>query len=418
MAISGGVDSMVLLDLLLKGGYDVSVAHCNFQLRGVDSKQDEKFVENYCIRQGLDFFNRSFDTSKTAAEQQISIQMAARELRYSWFFELVDQHHFDYLLTAHHLNDSAETMLINLTRGTSIHGLKGIEFKNERVRRPLSSFNKKELKEYALELGIEWREDSSNQEDKYFRNAIRHHVIPELEGLNPSFLNQIEHLSEKNKAVERVWEKHMASFIESFVTVNDQGVSISKQPFISGEAGPFELHEILQRYGFKYEQCQSMVSAIENTGAQFISVDHTLFVDRNELSIKTNTLTNGEEFVISEEDRTVELGSMRLDLEYLNRPSSLNHSNGEYFSSQQIEYPLLLRKWKQGDKMRPLGMKGQKLVSDILIDKKVDLSQKSNVYVLVSGGQICWLVGYQISEDFKVKEADQKVLSISRIQAD
>lgn len=406
---------MVLLDLLIKGGYNVAVAHCNFQLRGADSEQDEQFVEGYASEHGLSYFNKSFDTQKIATDQQISIQMAARELRYEWFFDLLSSHGFDYLLTAHHLNDSAETLLINLTRGSSIHGLKGIDFKNERVRRPLSSFHKKELKSYAEACGIRWREDSSNQEDKYVRNAIRHRVIPELESLNPSFLKQIEQLSEKNKAVEKIWNTHIASFEQRYVKRVGHEVSIVKAPFGSGEVGPFELYELIHSFGFKYDQCQSIVASLAHVGAQFKSLDYTLFIGREDLTLQPDINEKEKSLVISDNECQVSFGHMNWQIDLKNKPSQLDDDSAEYFSPDRIAFPLLVRKWQHGDKMRPLGMKGKKLISDILIDKKVEMSDKSEVYVMLSAGEICWLIGYQISDDFKVKESDQKVLAIHNI---
>ena len=331
VAVSGGVDSMVLLDLLMKGGFDVGVAHCNFQLRGNDSEQDQQFVEQYATKHDLPYFKKSFDTAKTASGQQISIQMAARELRYEWFFALLSQHAFDYLLTAHHLNDSAETMLINLTRGSSIHGLKGIDFKNDRVRRPLLSFSKKELRGYAEERGIWWREDSSNQEDKYVRNAIRHRVIPELQELNPSFLKQIEQLSEKNKAVEKVWNTHIASFGKRNVKKEANKISVTKAPFSSAEAGPFELYEMIHSYGFKYEQCQSIVASIGHVGAQFKSVCYTLFIGREELLLKPCMNDQEGTLVISENEHQVSFGHKNWQIELKDKPSRLNHDSAEYF---------------------------------------------------------------------------------------
>lgn len=414
VAVSGGVDSVVMVDLLHKGGYQLTLAHCNFQLRGEESNKDEALVKQLAARYNLPIHLNSFETADIASKRKISIQMAARELRYTWFDSLIDEFGFKFLLTAHHQNDSAETMLINLTRGTSIHGLKGIEFKSERLRRPLAFFNKDEVTSYAIANQITWREDASNQEEKYLRNAIRHQILPKLESLNPSFLKQMDQLAEKNQAVERVWNTHIKNFRRSYLhPINETDFNIIKEPFAKDHSGPFELFELIQPYGFNYDQAQSAIEQKMNIGNSYHAGEYIMFVNREYFTLqKSNDEENGSIF-ITEEQSEVDGKDWMLKISLVPRPANISKEKEEYFNCQSMTFPLELRKWKKGDKMKPLGMKGSKLVSDILIDKKVDISKKQSVHVLLSGDKICWLIGYQISEDFKVLASDQEVLKIA-----
>lgn len=417
VAVSGGVDSMVLCELLKQSKFNFAVAHCNFQLRGDDSDGDAFFVKEYALNQEVEYFETSFETVDRAHTDGISIQMAARELRYTWFSELIETHGFDCLLTAHHLNDTAETVLMNLVRGTSIHGVKGIDFKTETLRRPLSIFNKKELTEFAKVNALTWREDVSNADNKYLRNAIRNKVIPQLQELNSGFLNHIEQFTEKNKVVQEVWSRHIAQLRSELVEEYSNGLTLIKSPFLEGRYSAFELFELIVSKGFNYDQAKSIIDGIGHVGAKYLSNNYVLFVEREFLGIKKRETSVHAEVLIGEGDVEVSFGDIKMSLAQKELPIVFEQRS-EFFDLAKLTFPLRLRKWRKGDKMKPLGMKGTKLISDILIDKKVDSSKKEDVYVLLSSDEICWLVGFQLSETFSIDKSTQKALKISFEQAD
>lgn len=415
VAVSGGVDSIVLCELLKASQHRFVIAHCNFNLRNQDSSLDEEFVETYARKIDVPFFSASFDTRAYAQQHKISTQMAARELRYEWFEQLMKEEGIDHLLTAHHKNDLAETMLLNMTRGTSINGLAGIPIAEKGRIRPLLPFTKSELLGYAINHQVKWREDLSNASTNYRRNKIRHEIVPVLEEINPGFLKQMERLAEKNQVVKQVFAKHMDALRGSLFHKVDDTVIINKEAVQKAQVSAFELEELLLPYGFNYDQCAAILEGLDGRlGIHFESEHYELFVERKDLRLIPRGQKDQLTYTINEGQSSIPFG-VGYQLERLSAQGLTIDTNPKnaLFDWGKIRFPLHLRPWRQGDRFQPLGMKGSKLVSDFLIDEKVPLSQKGKVYVLVSHDEIIWVVGYRIAEHAKVRTNTKEVLYIS-----
>jgi len=408
VGVSGGVDSMTLLHLLKKSGYPLVVAHCNFQLRGEEANRDEDLVRNYCRKEAITFEVQRFQTKAYSQQKGISTQMAARELRYEWFKMLRITHNCQKVAIAHHLDDSIETFFLNLARGTSLKGLRGIAPCNREVIRPLLEFTKEELIEFATATGIEWREDASNAESYYKRNLIRHQLIPIMHQLNPDFTGvmaqNLQKLSARYYTSERLYDGWRSEFIKT----GTNGFHLSKKAVLSVCQSAYDLYELLRDFSFNYATCQQLFDCLqENTevGKVFLSASHRLVIDREDLLIVNDSnaevlpqvvMENTGSFKVNGVGYTIRLcsaGQVAVD----------KASENAMLDFERLRFPLHLRPWKMGDSFAPLGMKGKrKLVSDFLIDAKVPLSEKGKVMVLESKGEIAWLVGFRISEHFKL----------------
>ena len=390
--VSGGVDSVVLCHLLKECEIDFSIAHCNFKLRGDDSENDERFVKSLAEKLGVDFYAKSLDTKEYSAEKGISTQMAARELRYNWFDELKSKYNFDLIVTAHQKNDNVETVLLNLVRGTSHKGLAGIKAKNKSIIRPLLPFTKDEILDYAKANGIEWREDVSNQENKYKRNLMRNEIIPLMEQLNPNLINTFSENIEKFELEWRVLSKKYSDYLD--VLFFDE---------IKNDDAPLlKIWNWLEPFEFTFSDAKDILNSLDGqTGIQFLSKTHRIVKDRDYLILFELNNKVVEELTIND------FGDFQLlDFNFqISKTAEVDFSQGEsvaFLNAEKMKFPLKIRKWKNGDKFKPLGMKGQKLISDFLIDEKVSVIEKEKQLVLESDGEIAWLVGRRISESFKV----------------
>lgn len=414
LAISGGVDSMVMWDLVNQAGNEYAVAHCNFQLRGSDSDEDEAFVQSKANTYQVPFFSTSFETKAHANAKGISTQMAARDLRYEWFREVMEKHGFQRLLVAHHKDDSVETFFLNLIRGTSVKGLSGIAPLNNDVARPMLCFSREEVEVYAEKHQIDWREDSSNEESYYKRNFLRHEIIPRIkEQLNPGFLETMSSNMEKMVEMNTLLKKEAARFAQGNVKSRSDGVmSLKKQELIDQQVGPLLLYELIGQKGFSHEQCMAILISLKGIpGKQFFTESHVAVVDREEVLVKQVTRKQNEKYLIGKDDFEIE-EPVHYNLSILSSDSFALDRKAEnaMLDMAKLEFPLEVRKWQKGDRFRPIGMKGQKLVSDLLIDEKVSVIDKDNVYVLLSGKQIVWVVGIRLSDDFKVTDKTKSIL--------
>ncbi|NVK85267.1 MAG: tRNA lysidine(34) synthetase TilS [Cytophagia bacterium] len=415
LAVSGGVDSMVLLDLFSETSYPFAVAHCNFQLRGKESDWDEKFVKSTCEELKVTFHKRRFETKKYAKDHGVSTQMAARDLRFKWFESLCNEFGYDKIVLAHHLDDSIETFFLNLTRGTSLRGLRGIQVENDKLIRPLLTFSKEEILHYAKNEGLKWREDSSNQETYYKRNLIRHELIPVLEKLNPDFQKVMSENLEKLNLRFQTSEKYYQELYKDAVTITDSGFKIDKSKILEGCQSGYDLYELLRSFYFNYTTALEIYEALGNasSGKVFFSPDYQLLIDRDFLIV--TLLKSGENEALSLQidlkDTKSNIGSETYHLaEYHQNDWTLikDPSIGA-FDFDKLHFPLVVRPWKEGDSFQPLGMKGTKLVSDLLIDLKVPLVHKPKVNVMISNGEIVWVIGFRVSEKFKVTDKTEKV---------
>jgi tRNA(Ile)-lysidine synthase len=410
LAVSGGLDSMVMLDLFLSCGFTIGAAHVNFQLRGAESDADSRLVEDTCKQKNIPCFTAHVDTKKYAAENDLSTQVAARELRYAWFQEVMEQNGYTRLATAHHRNDNLETLLLNIARGTE---LKTIPQRNDYIVRPLLSFSRQALESYANEKGLTWRDDSSNATDLYPRNFIRHHVMPKLKELNNSFEESagrtIDHLALLrelfNDSVERI--KTRISRIDGNRAV------ISKQ--FERESGQPELllFELIKGYDFNVSQCYDIVNALHGEpGKTFLSPGYKLVIDRDDLIIDKHEKF-WESTTIKEHQTEAGLGSWMLSFE---QPSNLEIEKDNFvalFDKDLVRFPLTWRVWQPGDFFYPLGMEHKKKLSDFLIDLKLSRADKDYVTVLESAGEIIWVVGYRIDNRFKITSKTNAALRVT-----
>ncbi len=413
LAISGGLDSVVLAHLLVKLDCNITLAHCNFQLRGADSDQDEVFVNALAKSLKTAIYTKKFNTKTFAKQDKLSIQLAARQLRYDWFYDLIKEHKFDYILTAHHADDSLETFIINLSRGTGLDGLTGIPEKNKTLIRPLLAFTRNEIKQYAKTHKLTWREDASNAETNYLRNKIRHEVIPVLKGVNPNFLDgfskTIRHLKESRQLID-----------EAISTIKEQVITFTKDKQLKLDIVALKklkypkayLYEILKDYKFTaWEDVVNLLDA--QSGKQVFSQTHCLLKDRNFLIVSEKASDKEKlQFSIEENQTIVEINNIKLRISELNDDNVISHLNTIFIDKNKVHWPLTLRKWKIGDYFYPLGMQGKKKVSKYFKDEKFSLIQKEATWLLCSDDKIIWIVNHRLDDRFKVTESTEKILKI------
>lgn len=416
VGVSGGADSVALLDVLYKLNYSCVVAHCNFHLRGDESMRDEYFVESLVEKYKLPYEKIDFDTIQWAHKKSISIEMAARELRYTWFAQLSEKYHTDYIAVAHHSDDNIETVLLNLTRGTGILGLTGIAPKNGRVVRPFLDISRKDILTYLSENGLSHVDDSSNADSHYRRNKIRNEIVPLFESMNPAFRRSMrqtmEHLSEVNAVYLDYIESQKKMLCESH---NDE-VWINIMKLKNMPHNHCVLFEILKDFSLEcfIDDVQRTLNSI--SGKQFFNDDYWLVKDRDFLKIKLKKSFDNQDFDFYDEESKNENLPLKFKLTFLNeKPSSFEKDeNVAYFDADKLQFPLKLRRWKDGDKFVPFGMKGTKKVSDLLIDKKLDLIQKEAIWVLCNNEEICWVVSLRSDNRYAISSKTRKILKIER----
>ncbi len=416
MAVSGGMDSMVMLHLFREAGFSIAVAHCNFQLRGNESDEDENFVAAKCKKWSIPFHSIRFDTNNYATQHRLSIQMAARELRYDWFNALIKQHSLDWIATAHHLTDSVETVLLNLTKGTSLDGLLGIAKKNGRVIRPLLFATQSELQSYAATVGIAWREDESNQTDDYQRNFIRHRVTPTLKEINPALTETTEKTIEKLTGSAHIVAHTIANWKKLFCTLDGGKILLAKTGFDHSLGLLYNtalLWEVVKEFGFHFDQCKSIVVAINGQpGKLFFSTGHQLVIDRKHL-IVSKKKSDLEDVVIEIDQTEATMGNNILSLASSAHFVQFDQSPRiALLDKDLLKFPLTWRRWKAGDSFFPLGMTNRKKVSDFLIDQKVSMADKNSVTVLESAGEIVWVAAHRIDNRYKVTEQTKSILIV------
>ena len=405
LALSGGVDSMVLADLLLKSKVEFVAAHCNFHLRGEESDGDEKFVRGYAERNGIQCFVKHFETEKYAAEQGVSIEMAARDLRYNWFEQLRQQLGYDKIAVAHHADDQAETFFINLLRGAGLNGLKGMKPQNGVIIRPLLWASREQIRQYAAENHIVWREDHTNMESVYLRNKIRNQLLPVFDELQPKarqgLYKSLEHLSAENELYRELLQEKLGQIIE----YNGDIQRIPHSAFLIQHSSFQLLFEWLRQYGFNTDQCHFIYDAIgTGVGNQYCSATHRLVIGRDELQLfEIKEDTNEEiQIEIGEEEILLPVHLCFVKLEKTPDFVIDKSPNVAQLDFNKLKFPLTLRRWRHGDRFHPLGMKGSKLLSDFFVDQKFMEYQKQNVWLLVSADNaIVWVVGHRIDERFK-----------------
>jgi tRNA(Ile)-lysidine synthase len=410
LATSGGIDSMVLLSLFHKLKLDITVAHCNFGLRDAESDADEAFVKATCEALEIPCYIQKFDTNQYALDHKLSIQLAARKLRYDWFFELLLDKKLDYVLTAHHLDDEIETFLINLTRGTGLEGLTGIPSQNDKIIRPLLQFSREQIETFSKENHIKWREDSSNASNKYLRNKLRHDVVPVLKELNPSFMhsfqNTLNHLKQANNLLTEVSNEVYQKIVNS----NNDVIEIDLPKLLEYENYKGYLFQWLKKYDFtSWEDIYNLVNA--QSGKQVFSETHIVLKDREHLLVfpKTEKVELQEYFLA----KNTENLKFPLNISQCNVDNISNTSNNTIFVDEdKIQFPLVIRKWHEGDFFYPSGMKGKKKLSKYFKDEKYSLIDKDNQWLLTSDNEIVWVIGKRSDERFLVNITTQNIIKI------
>ena len=405
LACSGGVDSMVLLHFLQQTTYTIAVAHCNFSLRDEASDGDAAFVSAYCTAHGLPYFESTFDTKDYAKKKGISTQMAARELRYQWFDKLKREQGFTHLLTAHHLDDQLETFLINLGRGSGIKGLCGIP--DHLILRPLLAVSKKDILAYAKEKNISWREDASNAQDDYLRNQLRHQLIPKWKAIQPNLIEQLEKSQQQLRWAQEALTVQCEKFKAAHFIPKGDHVTISIDALLSLKPLEYYLHALFSPYGFSH---LSDLNALLNaqSGKQLFSPSHRLLKDRTVLMLSPVGQVedrNLYQWTPTEEDLSFPVSIKIRDDVKQNRYSAI-------LATQALKYPLIVRKYQEGDYFYPVGMKGKKKLSKFFKDQKYSLLEKEQQWLLCSGDDIVWVVGQRVDARFAATSETQNPLKI------
>ncbi|WP_026450139.1 tRNA lysidine(34) synthetase TilS [Aequorivita capsosiphonis] len=409
IACSGGLDSVVLTHLMKEAGFDIALAHCNFSLRGKESDGDEMFVIGLAKQLDISVFAETFDTHKFAEEHKVSTQMAARTLRYNWFDELLRDFKFDYLLTAHHLDDDLETFFINLSRGTGLNGLLGIPKKNNKIIRPILDFSREEILKYAKKNKLQWREDSTNQKTDYLRNKLRLEVLPQFKETNETLLKNFQKTQKNLQASQTLVEDYMALIYNLVVSQEGDSYKINIQKLKELPHTDQLLYELLNGFGFtEWRDISHLLHA--QTGKQIFSKTHQLLKNREELILSEIDLEEiNETFLVSDEGIISPI-NLKIEVsEYIGE----TEKNLIYVSAETLQFPLKLRKWKSGDIFQPFGMNGKKKLSKFFKDEKIPLTEKDKTWLLLSDEKIVWVVGYRMDNRFRVTETTKKILQIS-----
>lgn len=448
LAVSGGVDSIVLVDLCHRVGYQFRIAHCNFQLRDDESDADETFVRSLGEKYKVEVLVKKFDTEEYAAANKLSIQEAARALRYAWFEELITRqtppsdelvergssarqteasdgatHHsslITHLLTAHHADDNNETLLMNFFRGTGLHGLTGIPVAYGHVKRPLLSFTKQELLVYATEHGLQFREDSSNQSSKYTRNFFRNEIIPAIEKVYPQVKTNLTDNINRFLEIEQLYKLSTQAIIKKLCRIKGNEIRIPVKQLLDYNNKAL-IYEIIHPYGFSEKQIDEVLKLAESESGKYINspvFHYRIIKHRHWFIISPVQSVESAMIIIEEKDVEILFEEGRLSLRKIDASkvelTSLNSI--ALLDAKGISFPLVLRKWKTGDYFYPLGMKKKKKVARFLIDSKLSKTQKEKLWVLESNKKIIWVVGHRIDDRFKLTPSTKDVLQISYIK--
>jgi len=417
VTVSGGIDSVVLLDLFVNANYNIVLAHCNFKLRDDESDSDELFVKNLCEKYNIDNHFISFDTKKYAEKNKLSIEMAARELRYNWFNSLCKENNYSKIAVGHHLNDSIETIFINLTRGTGINGITGISPVNGNIIRPLLFATREQIEEYALKNNLKYRNDSSNESTVFVRNIIRHNIIPKLKKINPSFektmMQNIKNLSD----TAAIYNERINSITGKIVLQNNNHYKIPISELNKLPEKQVWLFEFLSQFGFSNAVSNNIIAGINNNcGKIFFSNTHKLLIDRKYILIEKITDNQYQPFIIENINDfnklpfEVSVSVVSADNFILNKNKNIAN-----IDLDKLKFPLTVRKWQKGDIFYPLGMKNKKKVSDFFIDNKINRFDKNNIWIFTDAeNEIFWISGLRIDNRFKITDKTKNVIIITK----
>jgi tRNA(Ile)-lysidine synthase len=419
LAVSGGVDSVVLCELCKQAGFDFVIAHCNFQLRGVESESDETFVKSLGVKYGVEVLVKKFDTSTYVATSKKGIQEAARDLRYEWFNELLGQlstvSRQLFLVTAHHANDNIETILMNFFKGTGINGLHGILPKQGKIIRPLLFAKKEEVKAFAEAHKLQFVEDASNATDKYTRNYFRNQLIPDLQKVFPAvednLMGNIQRFREMQVLYNQSVDFHKSKLLEQ------KGAEVHIPVLKLLKTAPLStiVYEIIKDFGFSANQTPEVIALLQSESGRYVqSSTHKAIKNRKWLIIAPNQTIEAQNILIEKDDKEVVFSKGRLSFKTMPVNGQLSSVNSiVQLDANEIVYPLLLRPYKQGDYFYPLGMDKKKKLSKFFIDQKLSLSDKENTWVVEMNKKIIWVVGLRIDNRFKILPSTKNILQLS-----
>jgi len=417
-AVSGGVDSMVMAYILHKLELNIIIATCNFNLRDEESDKDQQLVEQFCLKNNISFRTISFDTKKYAKEKKLSIQMAARELRYNWFLNLLKAEKADYIAIAHNLNDSIETFFINLSRGTGIKGLTGIKNKNGHIIRPLLFANRDDIYNFAQKENVPFREDATNAETKYYRNYIRHKIIPLFQELNNSSFKNFENTIANIQNVEEYYRTQITSTIDNLVIKTNSSEYIDIQTILSHNNNKLIIFEWLNPKGFNKDQINNIELSIKkgDSGKIFYSDNYKLYRESDKLLLEPLKEDVNENIKIVIENINSKIQGYNISIINIDKDFKIsNDKNTAQLDFEKIIFPLTISEWKKGDKFQPLGMNNNKLVSDFITDLKIPSRNKHNILTLKSEEEILWIVGYRIDNRYRITENTKTILQIKKV---
>ena len=418
IAVSGGIDSMVMTHLFLRLNYNIGIAHCNFSLRSQESDKDEELVSGFATEHNLPFYSIRFETKAYSAKRNISIQMAARELRYKWFEKIRSENNFDSIALAHNLNDNIETLIINLVRGTGITGLTGMKPCVNRLIRPLLFAKREEIVTYCNRYGITYREDMSNADTKYLRNKVRHLIIPVLKEMNPSIEDTLNDTAERFTGINEIVTEYLSALKEN-ISEEKEGLAKFRismlKPHLHNKALLFEL---FKPYGIADISLNDLINVIEGkTGGQLFTGSHRIIKNRDEI-IVTGVKRDDEEtrvvFNLNEFDKVPEIESVREESLTKGFEIPTGHMSAS-IDRDKLIFPLIVRKWRAGDYFYPFGMKQKKKLSDYFIDNKYSIFDKENALILESGGKIVWIIGDRIDNRFRITSSSEKILVLKAV---
>ncbi len=425
IAVSGGVDSIVLAHLFHKSRLPFSIVHCNFNLRKEDSFEDEMFVKNLSLKYDVSLYIKQFDTKGYAKNHNISIQMAARNLRYDWFLYTANKNKYQNIATAHHQNDSLETILLNLIKGTGIAGLHGIRpktnfdkttLKHINLIRPLIFASKEMVLDYAKSNKLDWREDISNNNNDYQRNLIRNTIIPQLKKINPNLENTFKATTERLSQAENIVNEKIEYIKNEIISIKKDSCQINIESIKNKSWKNFILFEIIKEFGFNFDQTKNIFKSIKNKGKLFYSENYRIIVNYELLHISLKDHIKSKEYILDQVNKAYILDNSHKIYTYKKSSSKYEitaNKNIAALDFEKVKFPLIIRKWKKGDKFQPLGMITQKKISDFFIDSKISIQEKEKTYIMLSNNDIIWIIGYRISEKFKITSKTKFVLEIS-----
>jgi len=420
LAVSGGIDSVVMAHLFSAAGYDCAIAHCNFQLRANDSEKDEAFVQELAAQLSMPCHIRRFDLESEIQNRGISVQMAARELRYKWFEELLHENSMDLLATAHNRNDSVETFFLNLSRGAGIRGLKGISSRRDHIIRPLLFATREDIVRFQRKEAIKYREDASNFETKYQRNKIRHDVLPVMQEINPGFIESVHRSMNQLGEMYDIYRDAIEKKRSVLFSENAGSITIELKELAQLQPLKTWLYELFSPYGFSPSQCEGIGLILEaDSGRRSISPTHQLYKDREQLILIPTLPASFDRYYLDGPDKPSSL-PFAMDMEVLKKEELTGIPADPHTACldlDEIDFPLTIRHWKPGDYFYPLGMNQMKKLSDYFVDNKVPVPEKNSTWVLASGKKIVWIMGHRIDHRFRITDHTRTVLLL-RLQAD